>query len=337
MTRNPEAFCSKLIGRCMSWLPSTATRDCNSVVMTMMLCLWFAECACGQQAASIVNVKHSETQVVIHVDQQPVAVYVFQDSSIPRPYFAHVKAPGGIQVTRRHPPVKDQDLTDHATMHPGIWLAFGDLQGTDFWRNKGRVTHVQFLQKPEVIDGTATFAERKHYLTAEGDIICEELFRCAFEVRPEGYLLTWDSTFTSSKPFSFGDQEEMGLGMRVATPLSEVNGGRLMDSTGRATAQNIWSLAADWCDYSGQINQQPVGMTLMCHPENFRPSWLHARNYGFVAANPFGRKAMQKGDVSSVTVKPENSLRLRYAVWIHSGNGGSFQSIQSVFESYGRP
>ena len=32
-----------------------------------------------------------------------------------------------------------QDLDDHPTMHPGLWLAFGDINGADFWRNKGRV------------------------------------------------------------------------------------------------------------------------------------------------------------------------------------------------------
>ena len=38
-------------------------------------------------------------------------------------------------------------------------------------------------------------------------------------VRPAGYLLTWDSTFSSDRSFYFGDQEEMGLGIRVATPI----------------------------------------------------------------------------------------------------------------------
>ena len=66
------------------------------------------------------------------------------------------------------------------------------------------------------------------------------------------------------------------------------------------------------------FGDRAVGMTILCHPDNFRPSWTHARNYGFMAANPFGRKAMNKGDESKVIVKPGESLRLRYGIWIHA-------------------
>src|SRR5687768_3637683 len=72
---------------------------------------------------------------------QPLADYVFKDGKILRPFFANVRAQGGMIVTRRHPPVAGQDLMDHETMHPGIWLAFGDFGGEDFWRNKAAIRH----------------------------------------------------------------------------------------------------------------------------------------------------------------------------------------------------
>ena len=72
-----------------------------------------------------------------------------------RPYFCNVHAPGGIQVTRNHPPVAGQDATDHDTMHPGLWLAFGDINGQDFWRNKGRIEHVRFTEPPKVEEWAA--------------------------------------------------------------------------------------------------------------------------------------------------------------------------------------
>ena len=46
---------------------------------------------------------------------------------------------------------------------------------------------------------------------------------------------------------------------------------------------------ADWCDYDGIINQRQVGVTLIADPQNFRPSWFHARDYGLLLANAFGR------------------------------------------------
>jgi hypothetical protein len=283
-----------------------------------------------------VGFRLGDGDVVITVDNRPIASYVYRDPSgdIPRPYFAHVKAPSGFQVTRNHPPRTGQDRTDHATMHPGIWMAFGDLDAADFWRNRARIKHVRFIEKPTGGIDRGSFVEEKKYLRSDGSLVCDEEFRCEVRVRPGGYLLTWDSTFSSERAFYFGDQEEMGLGFRVASPLTELKGGRLSDSNGRQGAKAIWSQSAKWCDYSGVIDGQRVGMTLMCHPANVRPSWMHARNYGFVAANPFGRQAMKKGGQSKVVVKPGETLRLRYAVWIHSADADKESTIHSTYTEY---
>ena len=53
-------------------------------------------------------------------------------------------SPCGLKATRNHPPVAGVDAPNHDTMHPGLWLAFGDISGTGCWRNKGRIQHVRF-------------------------------------------------------------------------------------------------------------------------------------------------------------------------------------------------
>jgi len=283
-----------------------------------------------------VSFHQEEGTLVINVNGHAWASYVFHDPTqqIPRPHFAHVKAPNGIQVTRNHPPLAGQDRTDHATMHPGIWLAFGDLDGEDFWRNKAKVEHVRFIDEPQNGIGGGSFTEEKQYLRPDGTVVCTERFRCQLHARKQGYFLIWDSTFRGDKPFYFGDQEEMGLGFRVATPLNELVGGQLNDAAERHGAAAIWSQSSNWCDYRGTIGDSTVGMTLMCHPDNFRPSWMHARNYGFVAANPFGREAMHKGPRSKVVVKAGESLRLRYAVFIHANSGGQLPDIPAAYADY---
>ncbi len=52
-------------------------------------------------------------RVEIRVGEETVATYVYRDAKIPRPYLAHVRGPGGVQLTRNHPPVEGQDATDH--------------------------------------------------------------------------------------------------------------------------------------------------------------------------------------------------------------------------------
>ena len=77
-----------------------------------------------------------------------------------------------------------------------------------------------------------------------------------------------------------------------------------------------------------------IGLTLMCHPDNFRESWMHARDYGCLVANPFGRKAMKKGPPSKVVVKPGGRLRLRYAIWIHAGTVDQEPDFSSAYAEY---
>ena len=268
-------------------------------------------------------------QVVIQVSGKPIATYVFRDDDILRPFFANVQAPEGIQVTRNHPP-QPGDRDDHAAMHPGIWLAFGDLGGADFWRNRGRVKHMSFRQRPASERNVGSFVENKRYERADGSVVCDEEFRFAIQVQEQAYLLVFESIFTSTTPFYFGDQEEMGLGIRVATPISELAGGKLEDSKGRESAAKIWSHSANWCNYAGR----DVGIAIFCHPSNFGPSWFHARNYGLLAANPFGRAAMKKGPPSKVIVDANDKLRLRYAVWIHASTDS--QAIEQAYQAYAK-
>ena len=67
-----------------------------------------------------------------------------------------------------------------------------------------------------------------------------------------------------------------------------------------------------------QIQSQPFAHpTWAAPPGNFRACWFHARDYGFLAANPFGRRAFTRGKASRVVVKRGRKFRLRYGVLIH--------------------
>ena len=284
-------------------------------------------------------------QLTVAIDGLPVAVYYFKDEKITRPFFAHVRAPSGVQVTRHHPPIEGQDLGDHDTFHPGIWMSFGDISGSDYWRILAPVRHSAFVEQPKRGAGKGSFAVRNEYLDQKdpSKVVCDEVARYTFLSHPEGYLLLWDSTFSSDDEFTFGDQEEMGLAFRVATPLrveKESEGGlspgngTILDSEGRKNGEQVWGNSANWCEYSGTIAGERAGITLFCHPKNFRPSWFHARDYGLLAANPFGRRAFGKGEKSSIGIKPGDNMRLQFGLLIHSGPAGSKIDLAAAYEDY---
>src|SRR5687768_11021595 len=94
------------------------------VLVSLVLSVTAASFADQKQRVSI---ERNDVSLQIRIDGRPLATYVWNDAVVRRPYFAHLHAPNGKQVSRTHPPVEGRDATDHATMHPGLWLAFGDL------------------------------------------------------------------------------------------------------------------------------------------------------------------------------------------------------------------
>lgn len=106
------------------------------------------------------------------------------------------------------------------------------------------------------------------------------------------------------------------------------------DGEGRVNEKEIWGRRAAWCDYSGGVGGWHVGVTLTPHPENFRPSRFHARDYGVLVANPFGRKDFDRGEESRVPVKRGEIFRLRFAALIPGSTGPGEPDLPAAFEEY---
>jgi hypothetical protein len=260
---------------------------------------------------------------------EPVASYVFADPVVGRPAFRDVAAAGGTIVTRPCPPQKGVDADDHATMHPGTWLCFSDLSGADPWRHKTAVRFAGFEGDPAVVDGAVRFTAKIEYLAAaantpEAPVVCRERSTVSIQDREiDGAavrLLLWEAELTpgGNQPLVFGDVEEMGLGLRLATPLSPARGGRYLASHGGVNEKGIFGRGAEWVDASGTIDGRRVGATVINLAGNPREPFFHARDYGVVLANAFGRKAYGvKDHPPPVTLEPGKSLQLRYAILLH--------------------
>ncbi|MCA9066680.1 MAG: PmoA family protein, partial [Planctomycetaceae bacterium] len=195
-----------------------------------------------------------------------------------------------------------------------------DLSGHDFWRNKATIRHLRFADAPIVKADEVFFATESVLLTAEGTELSRLIDRYHIRPCPGGWQLAWISTFQpTSVDLVFGDQEEMGFGVRVATSITEKSGGVITSSSGERTALNTWGQPADWCDYSGTVNGRPAGITIVPGRDNFRGCWWHNRDYGVFVANPFGRAAMKQGQPSSVRVPVGQQFTLRFTAIIHEG------------------
>lgn len=155
----------------------------SQVLLFVMLPWTFFPVAC-QAAEPEFAIEQQADRLVITWGGQTVATYVFADKSLTRPYFAHVHALDGQQLTRNHPPLDGEDRMDHAALHPGIWLAFGDLSGADFWRNKDRIVHEVFTQAPAAVGQKATFSVRNRYERAACGVTAAALRTALAFLRP---------------------------------------------------------------------------------------------------------------------------------------------------------
>lgn len=283
-------------------------------------------------------------RIEIRHEGAPFATYVYEDETIPRPYFCNVYAPNGEQITRRHPtdPVANKDNDDHPAYHPGIWLAFGDLGGEDFWRNRARVRHVRFVQKPSPKEHWMTFMVENSYESTSNPprVVCME--RCTYNLisSPAGFHIFNQSNFSSEENFAFGDQEEMGLGVRIATRYTVQHGtGTIRNSEGGVNEKETWGRAADWCAYYTVNDGTRTGIAIMPSTMNVRRSWFHTRNYGLMVANPFGKKAMTGANddnvqPSSITVQAGQSFRLGFGVHIFSEPDDGAYDGAKAFAAY---
>ncbi|MDQ8199405.1 PmoA family protein [Pelagicoccus enzymogenes] len=260
--------------------------------------------------------------LAIRIDGDLFGIYSKPSDEIPRPFLSQVSAPNGVQVTRNHPPLEGIDSMDHATFHPGLWLSFAGINGNDYWRLKKRMEHGGFVGKPTVREGVGMFSVRNHYLeTLEkgGKRIAEELTTYRIFPRPEYTLLCMETTIHSdSQDLVFGDDQEYGLGVRVRTDLEERHGGRVQTSAGAHGSKDAYGTAPVWVDYGGELDGEQVGALLMPDPANFRASWLHVRDYGLMAANPFGRRKVAGGEESRLVVKKGERFTLGFGLAVYS-------------------
>jgi hypothetical protein len=275
------------------------------------------DAAAAAANANEVGFTNRENELEVTIGGRVVATYVYRDADTARPFFKNVKTRSGIQVTRNRPVVAGKDPADHADMHPGLWLAFSDLNGKDFWRNNGaRVEHERFAQPPSGGDVSGTFSVVNRYASPSGASVCRESATYSIVVRPNGYWIVWDSMLApTGERLEFGSAEEMGLGVRVATPITvKTGGGRITNSGGGVNEKGTWGQAADWCDYAGMIGEKKVGVALFTRPADGQKIWFHSRDYGLMVANAFGPRAVAP---ECLIVRGGKALHLRFGAFVH--------------------
>ena len=125
----------------------------------------------------------------------------------------------------------------------------------------------------------------------------------------------------------------MGVRVSDAFRTQLKDGGTITSSTGevvKAPAKgtlSVWGKPADWHDYSGLVDGKPAGVAVFDAPTNPARALWHTRDYGLLAANPFGRAGSgfpaAKGKTDLVKLAKGDHLKLRYGIYTHAGDAAA--------------
>jgi hypothetical protein len=128
---------------------------------------------------------------------------------------------------------------------------------------------------------------------------------------------------------TFGDTKEGAFGVRVSDQLrvgDKKSGNpqsKITIASGAQGEKDCWGHRSPWCDYSGVIDGKTVGIAIFDDPSNPPACW-HVRNYGLMAANPFGRSKSgfpeMKDRNDLMRLGKDEHLKLRYGIYVHGGD-----------------
>jgi hypothetical protein len=128
------------------------------------------------------------------------------------------------------------------------------------------------------------------------------------------YFLIIDLELSCKEQVTLGKTPFGMIGVRVAKTIGTTDGGgTIRNSEGKVNEKEVLWKPAKWVDYSGAIKNGVIeGITLMDHPANpNHPSVFHVRGDGWMGAS-----LTFDGDR---IIEPAKPLRLRYGLYVHSG------------------
>jgi hypothetical protein len=250
-------------------------------------------------------------------------------ADLARPNLYPVRGPGGRQMTRDYPMSQgpEGEKQDHIH-HRSIWVAHGDVNGADNWsegKDHGSTVHRSFSRR-DAGPVMGVLEAQSDWVSPGGDrLLAERRTMTFYDLPAEWRCFDLEVELKPAQgEVRFGDTKEGGIcAVRVASSMDASGEGHIENSYGGIDENETWGKRAHWCDYSGPVRGEIVGIAVFDHPDSFRhPTYWHVRNYGLMTANPFGLSHFYDDPTrdGSHVLKPGETMFFRYRIYLHLGD-----------------
>jgi hypothetical protein len=277
------------------------------------------------QAASGVELQRSGDALELHLPEGLFSAYHF-GANVVRPYLWPLHGPGQKRVTRNYPMGHLEGEEEDHPHHKSLWTAFDEVNGVNDWDEEaghGYIRHAGFDREESgpVFGG---FVARGLWTGAEGEPLLNEERRVRVYNVGEGQRL-FDYSVVLMADFNdvtFGDTKEAGIiSVRVATTMDGARGGLIENADGGRGEAECWGKRSAWCDYSGPVEGETLGIAVLDDPSNTgHPTRWHARDYGLMTTNPLSNGAFTEGEPTPFLLSEGDRLTFHYRVLIHRGD-----------------
>ncbi|HUR45404.1 MAG TPA: PmoA family protein, partial [Candidatus Saccharimonadales bacterium] len=251
-------------------------------------------------------------------------------------YLHPIRTLAGKSVTDDFPP--------NHIHHHGVWWAWTktEFEGRhpDFWNMGDGKGKVEFEAVDKTFSGPvfARFQARHRFvdMTAEQPktALKESWDVRAFAPSPKSTFWLFDfqssQTCATASPLKLPEYRYGGLGFRGNWAWNGKDKTDFLTSEGERDREKGQGTRARWCDISGLVDGQRVGIAILCHPSNFRapqPMRLHP-------TEPFFNFAPQ--EAGDMAIEPGQPYLARYRFVVHDGPPDK-DLIERLWNDYAHP